>query len=285
MASTPPSPGWQSVEDQSSEAFTPLPSSGIEVQGASQAASSQPNFVDSSPHTSPSLNVDPIGSPHPLPWSWVTDVQGIDINSPLPQLFYYRSPALMSPNGTHAAYSRMQIRRVTEASQSQVSSILFLENLETGDIQFLTASSPDMQHALIHGIDSQQPGMLSMLMPISWAENGDRVLVRAFEAIFNTDLAADYAIIWHQASNQAEAVIPTNAQFSNAILLGWSQNQPRRILFRVGNLGDETWPLVTVGETGDNTIATSDQAITYGQTTFAAWSGPQFSAFDPTAAD
>ncbi|NEQ97450.1 MAG: hypothetical protein F6K30_12115 [Cyanothece sp. SIO2G6] len=270
-----------------SEMLLAAPSSS---HGSSQSSKSEAQTSANQPHlvnlsVDPSLNVDPIGSPHPLPWSWVTDIQSRPFTSHLPQLFYYRSPALMSPDGDWAAYSRMQVRRVIDASQSQVSSILFLENMETGAIQFLTASSPAMQHVSLNGTDSQQPGMLSMLMPISWTETGDRVLVRAFEAIFNTDIAADYAIVWHQASNQAEAVVPTNAQYSNAILLGWSRNQPDRLLFQMGNLGDETWPLVTVGNTGDNTIATVDQPITYGQTVSAVWNGPQISALDATVVD
>ncbi|MEB3230360.1 MAG: hypothetical protein VKJ64_05070 [Leptolyngbyaceae bacterium] len=279
LASTPISNPGQSPDTLVGEALTASPSASLEPNASHFGPNAPPNL------NVPSLNIDPIGSPHLLPWSWVMDVQSRAVDSTLPQLFYFRSPALVSPNGTHAAYSRMQIKRVVDASQSQVSSILFLENLETGDIQFLTASSPNMQHVLLHGIDSQQPGMLSMLMPVSWTEEGDRVLVRAFEAIFNTDIAADYAIIWHQPSNQADAIVPTNAQYSNAVLLGWSQSQPDRALFQVGNLGDEAWPLVTVGETGDSTIATTDQPITYGQTVSAVWNGPQISALDSPIVD
>lgn len=223
---------------------------------------------------------DPIGSPHPLPWSWILEIQSRVVAPSASQMFYYRSPALLSPDGLHSTYTRMQVLRVAEPHQSQVSSLLFLENMETGELQFLAATSPQMQHVLLQGTDSQQPGMLSMLMPISWSEDGDRVLVRAFESIFSTDIAADYAIIWHQASNQVETVVPTSAQYSNAVLLGWSQTYDDEVLFQVGNLGDERWPLMAVSERGDYQMVATDQAITYGQTTATFWNGPQASAID-----
>ena len=224
--------------------------------------------------------LDPIDSPHPLPWSWIVEIQSRMLEPSTSQMFYYRSPALASPDGDYSAYTRMQVLRVAEPHQSQVSSLLFLENMETGSLQFLTATSPEMQHILLQGADSQQPGMLSMLMPISWSEEGDRVLVRAFESIFSTDIAADYAIIWHRASNQVEHVIPTSAQYSNAVLLGWSQTYPGQILFQVGNLGDESWPLMAMSEAGDYHMVAADEPITYGQTTATFWNGPQASAFE-----
>ena len=238
-------------------------------------------------HTSGSLSisafpiggsVDPIDSPHPLPWSWILDIQNRTPTSSTPHLYYYRSPALISPDGIHAAYSRMQVQRVSNPNHTQVSSLLFLENTETGDLQFLTASSPEMQHILLQGADSQQPGMLSMLIPISWSESGDRVLVRAFESIFSTDIAADYAIIWDQASNHVEHLIPTNAQYSNAVLLGWSQSYPDNVLFRVGNLGDEHWPLMSMDDTAEYRVGAVDRPTIYGKYRTTFWNGPQASA-------
>ena len=224
--------------------------------------------------------MDPIDSPHPLPWSWILDIQSRILEPSTSQIFYYRSPALMSPDGLYSAYTRMQVLRVSDPQQSQVNSLLFLEDMETGALQFLAASSPEMQHILLQGTDSQQPGMLSMLMPISWSEEGDRVLVRAFESIFSTDIAADYAIIWHQASNQVAHVVPTNAEYSYAVLLGWSQTNPGEVLFEVGNLGDELRPLMAMSEAGGYHMVTADKPITYGQTTATFWNGPQASAID-----
>ena len=225
-------------------------------------------------------HLDPIDSPHPLPWSWILDIQSRSIEPSISQLFYYRSPALMSPDGVHSTYTRMQVLRVSDPQQSQVSSLLFLENIETGALQFLTATSPEMQHILLQGANSQQPGMLSMLMPISWSEEGDRVLVRAFESIFSTDIAADYAIIWHQSSNHVEQIVPTNGQYSYAVLLGWSQTHPDEVLFQVGNLGDELQPLMAMTEAGRYHMVTADEPIIYGQTTATFWNGPQASTIE-----
>ena len=228
----------------------------------------------------PADRLDPIGSPHALPWRWVLDIQSLSLASATSQMFYYRSPALLSPDGVYSAYTRMQVLRVADPQQSQVNSLLFLENMETGEIQLLTATSTEMQHILLQGANSQQPGMLSMLMPISWSEEGDRILVRAFESIFSTDIASDYAIIWHQATNQVEPVVPTNGDYGHAVLLGWSQTHPDEVLFEVGNLGDEIRPLMAMTTAGEYYMVVADQPITYGQTTATFWNGPQVVAVD-----
>ncbi|MEM9214454.1 MAG: hypothetical protein AAGD25_08915 [Cyanobacteria bacterium P01_F01_bin.150] len=262
-----------------------LPSQAQEsdMTGGDFNQSADPTFsaqIDAVQAINPSERLDPIGSPHPLPWNWVLDVQSLSMESAASQMFYYRSPALMSPDGAYATYARMQILRVADPQLSQVNSLLFLENMETGEIQFMTATSPEMRHILLKGADSQQPGMLSMLMPISWSEEGDRVLVRAFESIFSTDIAADYAIIWHQTPNQVEHVVPTNAEYSHAVLLGWSQTNPDEVLFEVGNLGDEIRPLMAMVEADDYYMVTADKPITYGQTAATFWNGPQTVAID-----
>jgi hypothetical protein len=64
--------------------------------------------------------------------------------------------------------------------------------------------------------------------------------------------------------------------YSNAVLLGWSQDDSDQVLFRAGMLGDEDWPLLAVDPTGDTAVAIAgDQPIVFGETTEEFWNGPQ----------
>ena len=114
-----------------------------------------------------------------------------------------------------------------------------------------------------------------MLMPVAWSEQGDRLLSREFESMFGSGLASDFAVIWDRASNRTYTLAPTQVQYSNAVLLGWSRMYPRQALFRAGNMGDENWTLYAVDTSGQTTQATADQPITYGQVSGGTLAGPQ----------
>ncbi|MGJ3244581.1 MAG: hypothetical protein ACFE0I_00685 [Elainellaceae cyanobacterium] len=218
---------------------------------------------------------DPLNSPYPVPWQWVVETQQEIGESTTPQMRYYRSDALVSPDGQYAAYSRIQLRVVSEPTQNQVSSILFLENLETGDLQLITASSPLGVTQFLPNHDDQIPGAIAILVPVSWSAASDRMLAREFESLFGTDLASDYAVIWDRHHNLTRTVAPENIRYTNAVLIGWSQNNPGQVLFRAGNLGDEQWPLYAVDSTGRAIAVADDQPIAFGRRVTSTWSGPQ----------
>ncbi len=220
--------------------------------------------------TSQSVQLDPLNSPHPVPWSWVmaTLAEG------KPNQHYYRSHALTSPDGHYKAYSRIQMQVEPEVYQSRVSSVLFLENLQTGDLQVITATSPFAENPFI-GNSAGLAGTISIVIPVSWSATGDRLLAREFESIFCSDIASDYGLIWDRTSNRSSTVAPTKIEYTNAILLGWSEAQSDRVLFSAGNLGETPWKLWTVDMESETLEAMDDRSKTHGQVTNSVWAGPQ----------
>jgi hypothetical protein len=238
-----------------------------------------PSETSSSPITSEAAfstgGQDPLNSPHPIPWSWI--VAGQYASTPLnePQMRYYRSQALVSPDQRYAAYSRIQMQIGQDDVTHTVDSMLFLEDLQTGELQFVTASSPSIRHPGFDRSRHQQPGMITVLLPIAWSEVSDRLLIRGFDSRFGTDLASDYAIVWNRQTQEMRAIAPSPFHYSNAVLLGWSQNNPSHVLFRAGQMGDEQWPMVAVDPNNSSFLAAGDQPIAYGQAAENFWNGPQ----------
>lgn len=221
-----------------------------------------------------SMQIDPLNSPHPIPWNWVLAMQSEATDRP--KLRYYRSQSLISPNGEYAAYSRIQMQTASDWMQCHVSSVLFVENLHTGDLQTIAASSP-LSSNPFGGQDAIDPqGTIAILIPIGWSATSDRLLAREFESLFCSGIASDYAVVWDKPLNRTYTIAPTRISYSSAILLGWSRLQPNHVLFQAGEMGDEAWPLWSVNFTG-RTIAAQveDQPIIYGRTANHVWAGPQ----------
>ncbi len=231
---------------------------------------------------SPPVQLDPLGSPHPVPWGWVTSM--LSERSAAPRVRHYRSQSLLSPDGHYAAYSRIQMKLARDFTQSRISSILFLENLQTGSLQNIAASSPFADNPFAadpftaygtETADADQPGMVAMLIPVSWSETGDRLLVREFESFLGSDIASDFGVVWEQRSNQVHTIAPTEIQYSNAVLLGWSQRHPDRLLFRASMMGDRDGSLYAVDTAGQTLLAIDDRPLTFGRRVNSVWAGPQ----------
>lgn len=190
------------------------------------------------------------------------------------RLHYYRSQSLMSPNGEFAAYSRIQMQVQPQYFQSQVSSVLFLENLKTGDLQAITPSSPLADNPFVQG-ELPILGSISIVVPIAWSATGDQLLAREFESLFGSDLASDYAVMVNLRRKQVSTVAPAQIQYTNAVLLGWSQTYPEQALFRITNIGDEYGQLCVVDASGETIAIRDDRPVTFGQTVNSVWTGPQ----------
>lgn len=223
----------------------------------------------------PSVQLDPINSPHPVPWNWVMATLSDRNTVPSPKVCYYRSQSLISPDGQHAAYSRIQVQLSRDLTQNQVASTLFLENLVTGDLQTIIASSPFANNPFAPSGANQQPGTIAILIPIAWSQESDRVLAREFESVFGSDIASDFAVIWERSSNRTYTIAPMHVPYSNAVLLGWSHSYPGQVLFRAGMMGKEDWPLYAVDVGGHTAHANNDRPVTYGQVVNSIWAGPQ----------
>lgn len=222
----------------------------------------------------PSTQIDPLDSPHPIPWSWVLATLSASHSSNLAGSYCYRTHSLISPDQTYAAYSRIQMQVELDYFSSYVTSVLFLENLKTGDLQAITPNSPLANNPFLNTKHDLR-GRISIAIPVSWSEKGDRLLAREFESVLGSDIASDYGVIVDRNRNRVHTVAPTRIRYTNAVLLGWSQSHPERVLFRAGMMGDERWQQWTVDSVGHTLLARNDRPVLFGQAINSIWTGPQ----------
>ncbi len=220
-----------------------------------------------------SIQIDPLDSPYPIPWSWVQATQFATEVSP--HLRYYRTQALVSPDGVYAAYSRIQMQVERDFTQSQVSSVLFIENLQTGDFQTIPIDAPFAENPFGSYMEAPPTGAIAIVIPVAWSARSDRLLAREFESVFGSGMGSDFAVVWDRSSGQVSTIAPGGISYTNAVLLGWSQTHPDRVLFRAGELGDPEWRVWSVDTVGHTNPAFEDHPIGFGQTMTHLWAGPQ----------
>ncbi|WP_373528957.1 hypothetical protein [Nostoc sp.] len=231
--------------------------------------------------------IDPIGSPHPIPWKWITATQEAIGSNGGSGVRHYRSVPVVSPDGKYAVYSRVQLEVKPQMYNSRVTSILFVQDMQTKKLWVMASTTPVSDPLLrVKAVKEMFPdetdtnGQIGVLVPVSWSEKGDRFLARKFEGIFNTGDSTDSAVIWDRQNNHANTVAPAyeeNDHEKIAVLLGWSKSQPNHALFRAGELGEENWPLMQVANDGKTITTTeNDQPITFGKKVTEIWAGPQF---------
>ncbi|MEH1938183.1 MAG: hypothetical protein V7L14_31655 [Nostoc sp.] len=230
--------------------------------------------------------IDPIGSPHPIPWKWITATQEAIGSKGGSGVRHYRSVPVVSPDGKYAVYSRVQLEVKPQMYNSRVTSVLFVQDMQTQRLWVMAStnavSDPLLKVKAIKAASSEETdtnGKIGVLVPVSWSEKGDRFLARKFEGIFNTGDSTDSAVIWDRQKNHANTVSPANQEEQHdkiAVLLGWSKSQPDHVLFRAGELGEENWPLMQVANDGKTVTTTDDdQPITFGKKVTQIWAGPQ----------
>lgn len=223
----------------------------------------------------PPVQLDPIDSPFPVPWNWVLTTQ---TEAPAGSLHTYRTSALLSPDGSYIAYSRLQMQIGTDISRSRVSSALFVENLQTRELRTVSPTSPLSNNPFADQGELDLAGSIAIALPISWSETGDRLLCREFESRFAASHASDYAVVWEQFSGNVYTLAPSFVNYTNAVLLGWSQQYPDRALFRCCNLGDPEVHYCTVDLRRQTHPAPQDQPLTFGLIKTHLWAGPQASS-------
>ncbi|MBE9053500.1 hypothetical protein IQ243_24450 [Nostocales cyanobacterium LEGE 11386] len=229
--------------------------------------------------------VDPIGSPHPIPWEWIVATQEAISANGGSGVRHYRSVPVISPDGRYVVYSRVQLEVRPEMYNSKVTSVMFVEDTQTKKLQVMASTAPLRDPLLNTNLASPEPvdtdrnGRIGVLVPVSWSEKSDRFLARKFEGKFNTGDSTDQAVIWDRQRNHINTVAPAREEHEHekiAVLLGWSKNQPDHALFRAGEMGEEDWPLVQVASDGKTLNTTdTDQPITFGKKVTEVWAGPQ----------
>ncbi|AFY35373.1 hypothetical protein [Calothrix sp. PCC 7507] len=224
---------------------------------------------------------DPLGSPHPIPWKWITATQEAIGSKGGSAVRYYRSVPVVSPDGKYVVYSRVKLEVKPEMYNSRVTSVLFVEDTQTRKLRVIASTSilsDSLLQAKAASEQSETNGTIGVLVPVSWSEKGDRFLARKFEGVFNTAEATDHAVIWDRQNSRANTVAPAAHQDDHeriAILLGWSKSQPDNALFRAGELGEENWPLMKVASDGKTVTTAADQPVTFGDKITEVWAGPQ----------
>ncbi|MBW4686475.1 MAG: hypothetical protein KME40_15560 [Komarekiella atlantica HA4396-MV6] len=263
----------------------PISQSLAAVELAPIAGESQPTTTTEIPaEEAQAEQTDPIGSPHPIPWKWITATQETIGSKGGSGVRYYRSVPVVSPDGKYAVYSRVQLEVKPEMYNSRVTSVLFVQDMQTKKLWVMASTAPVSDPLLavkaVLPEQSDTNGSIGVLVPVSWSEKGDRFLARKFKGVFNTGDATDHAVIWDRQKNHANTIAPAQEENEHekiAILLGWSKSQPDHVLFRAGEMGEENWPLVKVANDGKTvpTTTDADQPITFGKKVTEVWAGPQ----------
>jgi len=229
---------------------------------------------------------DPINSPHPIPWKWIVMTQEAIGGQGRSGVRQYRSTPVVSPDGRYAVYSRVQLEVEPEMHNSQVSSLLFIEDRQTKRLNILAKTSDTVDMLSKNGQftpETNNQGKIGILVPVSWSEKGDQFLARKFVGTFNTADVTDNAVIWNRQQNTTTTAVPPQGEGDHekiAILLGWSKKQPNYVLFRSGELGEENWPLVQVSGDGKNINMniSDDQPIIFGNKGQTIWLDPEVAA-------
>jgi hypothetical protein len=253
----------------------------IDYQKESQQKPTAVTVVEQRPQEAEAVQQDPIGSPHAIPWVWIQATQEAIASKAGSGVRYYRSVPVISPDGRYAMYSRVKLEVKPQMYNSQVTSVLFVEDRQTKRLHVVTSTAPMNDPLLkvqVSSANNDAQGTIAVLVPVSWSQKGDRFLARKFEGAMNTSDATDHAVIWDREQNRSQSVTPSQEENKHeiAVLLGWSKTQPDQVLFRAGELGEEQWPLLTVAYDGKTVAATNaDQGVTYGQRVKEVWAGPQ----------
>ncbi|BAW97628.1 hypothetical protein NIES970_25820 [[Synechococcus] sp. NIES-970] len=226
--------------------------------------------------SSSQLITDPLHSPFPIPWQWILETQAAVAAGQHNGAEVYRSPLLTNGRQQYAAYSRIHLELRPCLQQSRINSIVFVENLQTGVLSTVVTQSPLAPHPFQEAPHTDTPGTISLLMPISWSADGQRLLARQFEGYFGSGVMSDFAVVWDAKSQQSHTLQPhIEGEYSHAILLGWSERYAKDVLFQTGIMGQDDWPIWRVSLDGDTNLATEDHGVVYGDPLTYAWSGSE----------
>jgi hypothetical protein len=191
-------------------------------------------------------------------------LQGAARSRPVrPVVHHYCTEPLRSPDGRYAAYSRVQLGIVPHnPTQSYVSSVLFVENLETGNAQLVLPQTSLARNPFASRSEPPPPGTIALVVPAQWSVAGDRLLAREFESYFSAAQAADYAVIWRRSDRTTTTLsprLPSPCPVTHTILKGWSETDPEGVLFQTGQMGTNDWPLWIVMP--DGVTHAADRAV------------------------
>jgi hypothetical protein len=209
---------------------------------------------------------DPLDSPYPIPWNAIWDRQTQATQSNRPEILYYLSPPLRSPDDQIVAHTKIEIKIDPDFRRSHIFSQLILKTAQGKILQTIPSSMHLGQGNVQETTARQLPGTIAILVPAAWSKNGQRLLSRQFEAVFGSDVSSDYAVVWERDHLQTKIVTPLPLNYDSATLLGWSQNHPEQLLFRTAVLGETSGSTLAVDYRGTTIASPNDRAVPqYGQ--------------------
>jgi hypothetical protein len=238
--------GWEQ-QGRADSAGSPL------REGSSSLSVSQRSIV---------VQADPISSPYPLPWKWVETSLAAISQSGRAATRTYASPKLISPDGEYLAFCQIQIQGLPQSANSQINSTLIIQNRKTGAKQSISLDPGYTRHP---ERPSDLTGSIVILWPVGWSQSGDRLLVRNFSGLLGSDIASDSALVWYRQSQSTASFNPQPMNYDTAILLGWSSNDPKQVLFRTYILGETQEQMWAVNEQNQTIASPGDRPLIYGE--------------------
>jgi hypothetical protein len=171
-----------------------------------------------------------------------------------------RSQPLSSPDGHWSAYSRIRYR-VSPAAGAKLTSVLFAQDSRTGQLQ--VAYAPPLLLPSPATSPAAFDNHFLFLLPMEW--QSEELLVREYEGVFQSNVAANQAVVWSPPNPDRRATLEVRSPDPLppiSYVLGWDDRprgsspetgQTHRILFVTGDWIDPPQQ-VSVGKNGDTAV-------------------------------
>ncbi|NJK63390.1 MAG: hypothetical protein HC921_12530 [Synechococcaceae cyanobacterium SM2_3_1] len=149
-------------------------------------------------------------------------------------------PAL--PDRQWQVYSRLNLIVDPQGQQpDQLNSVVFAQHRVSGQLRVIYEGLPPQAQDLD----------FVMAVPLAWSRTVPaHLLIRDHRGLFQSDLAADQAVIWSPSAGSEQGVNREKRQpqhpsdFSEVV--GWDPQAAERVLFMIGNFGEDA-EVVSVG--------------------------------------
>ncbi len=225
--------------------------------------------------TTPTTEQDPLRSPYPIPWSPIWEHQAKASSSGQPITWHYTSPPLQSPDGQLQAISKIEVYLQPDFRESHILSQVWVKNQAGQTVETVLSSMHLGESRVSETAARHLPGTVSMLVPAAWSDDSQHLLLRQFEALFGSDIASDYGIVWDRSQGSTRTFAPEPINYDTATLLGWSRNHPDQVLFSTSIMGDSREQLLAVNFQGHTVASPGDRPLIVQQTQHIQTKDPQ----------
>ncbi len=178
-----------------------------------------------------------------LPWEWIQTLQRQAQRQDCVLIGLLRSRPLLSPDQEWQVYSRLNFIVDPQGQPDQLSSVVFAQHRTSGQLQVIYEGRPPQDQDLD----------FVMAVPLVWSRTDPyHLLIRDHRGLFQSDLAADQAVIWtpSQGAEQEMTAVRRQPQHPSDFseVVGWDSQAAQRVLFMVGNFGEDP-EVISVGAT------------------------------------